>query len=220
MRNKLTCSTFLMFALLLLAMPAMADTLTLSGPWGYSYGGVIVGPVTGNINGGAPLGLVCDDYVDTTYIGSSFSVNVSTIPSLQYAMYNTNRPGTPSAGQLAAYKRAALLVWQMSQPGNQNNNEMGGLNYALWHNFNPAVPLLGTAPSWLSWAQNQNLDNWSYDGVRVYTPDRTRDQEFMSGAATAVPEPASLMMLGTGLIFVGTFGARRLRRRAEEVIKS
>lgn len=196
---------------LLAATVAGADTLNLTGLPSYVYNGVYVGPSSGNLNGVTPLKLICDDYIDTTYVPSSFTVNVSTIPSLTYGMYA--QPWSP--GALANYQMAAMLSYQMNQPANQNNTNMGELNYALWNVFNPAVPDTAGSNAWVAWAQNQDPSAWDYSGVRIYTDTDTVDphnQEFVSGAASQVPEPVTTALVGTGLIACGMIGRRRTRK--------
>ncbi len=198
---------------LLIASVAGADTFNLTGPYSFAYGGYVVGPVQGKLNGVTPLTVICNDFTDTSYIGSSWGVNISTIPSLTYAMY-ADHP-IPTAGQVATYEQAAILLWQMNQPGNQTADGIGGLQYALWNIFNPAVPDPGTSASWVTWVQGQNLANWDYGGVGIYTDVDTVDphnQEHMSGAASQVPEPATgtLVWAGGTLFALGwTFRWRR-----------
>ena len=198
---------------LLAASFAAADTLNLTNLPGFIYSGYYVGPATGNLNGGLSFTLVCNDFVDTTYIPSSFEVNVSAIPSLTYAMYA--QPGPPTAGQLANYEMAAMLLWQMNQPGNQNSDAIGGLNFAIWNIFNPSVPDPGTSASWVTWAQGQNPANWDFSNVGIYTDVNTVDphnQEFLGGAAAPVPEPVPTVLVGMGLFTLGwVFRWRRQR---------
>ncbi len=195
---------------LLVASFATADVLNLTNLPGFTYNGVYVGPATGNLNGGTSFTLVCNDYVDTTYIPSSFGVNVSTIPGLQYAMY-ADHP-TPTITQVENYERASLLLWQMGQPANQTSAGIGGLNYAIWNLFNPAVPDPGSSATWVSWAQGQDLSAWDYSGVQIYTPSNSQNQEFMSGAAASIPEPATHLLLGTGLVACSLFLRRRRKK--------
>ncbi len=190
---------------------AGADTLNLTGLPTFTYnGGVYVGAASGDLNGVTSLKLICNDFVDTTYIPSSFVVNVSTIPSLTYGMYAQPRP--PTAGQLAAYEMASLLLWQMGLPANQTADGIGGLNYAIWNLFNPSVPDPGTSASWVSWAQSQNLADWDYSGVMVFTPSNSSNQEFMSGAAAPVPEPGTSVMFLLGGVALVTVGRWRLKK--------
>lgn len=207
---------------LLAAAVAGADTLNVTGPLGFTYSGVYVGPIGAVLNGVTPLQIICNDYVDTTYVPSSFSVNVSTIPSLTYAMYAQSGP--PTSQQLLNYKMTAMLIWQMNQPGNQSAPVIGALNFAVWNLFNPVgVPDPAGSAGWVTWAQSQDPSAWDYNDFRVYTPlvggnngHGGVNQEFVSGAASQVPEPATgaLAGLGAGLIGFGVIG-RRWRQKKE-----
>ncbi len=212
-RNVKFCSLIAVLGFALLAvMPASAGTLNMTGLPGFTYNGVYVGQAVGNLNGGTPFTLVCNDYLDTTYIPSSFNVNVSTIPTLAYAMYATHP--TPTNAQVETYEWAAILLWQMGQPGNQTAGGIGSLNYAIWNLFNPAVPDPGSSSTWVTWVQGQNLAEWDYSGVSIYTPSDSHNQEFMSGSANPAPEPANMSLIGFGLLGMGIVGRRRLQRKA------
>lgn len=199
---------------LLIAAVAGADTLNLTGPYSFAYNGYVVGPIQGNLNGVTPLTVICNDYADTSYLGSSWGVNISTIPTLEFAMYA--QTGPPTAGQLANYEMASMLLWQMNQPGNQNGDAIGGLNFAIWNLFNPAVPDPGTSAYWVSWAQAQDRSAWDYSNVRVYTDVDTVDphnQEFLGGSAVPVPEPGTGILFGLGGMGLLLCGAIRPRRK-------
>jgi len=205
--RKLTFLCSLMVVLSLLAVtPVMANTLSLTNLPVFTYNGYYVGPATGNLNGGTSFSLVCDDFTHTTYIPSSFGVNVSTIPELQNAMYATQ---PTLSGQVDNYKWASLLLWQMGLTANQSASEIGGLNYAIWNIFNPSVADPGTSNYWVGWAQSQDLSAFDFSGVRIYTPSNTQNQEFIGGAASPVPEPMTFALIGTGLVGLGLIRRRR-----------
>ncbi len=200
MKKLLFVTVFLLIA----GSMAGADILNLTGLPAFTYNGVYVGPATGNLDGVTPLTVVCNDYVDTTYIPSSFTVNISTIPSLTYAMYA--QPWSLEA--LTNYQRAAMLLYQMNQPANQSSSGIGDLNFAIWNVFNPAVPDTAGSNGWVAWAQNQDPSAWNYADIRIFTDTNTVDphnQEFMGGSASQVPEPGTgiLAAIGGGLIALG-----------------
>lgn len=192
----------------LLAAAAAADTLNLTNPPGFTYAGYYVGRTTGNLDGGEPFRLVCNDFEDRTPVPSSFDVTVSAIPTLQYALY-AGSPPTPE--QVLLYEQASILIWQMLQPANHTPAGIGGIQFAVWNLFYPGAPDPGSSPAWVSWVRSQNASSWDYSGVRVYTPAMLtppHNQEFMSGSAVPVPEPNFLPL---GLLLMGA--CRLIRRR-------
>jgi hypothetical protein len=195
-------SVCMVCTLLLLTCLAHADTLNLTGLPGSIAGGYYVGAAYGNLNGGPTTGFTCDDFSHTTYVPSSFAVNVSTIPDLQYAAFK----GQPDA--LAKYEEAAWLLGQIQA----NPTEVGNIQFAVWSLFYPATPNLGTGEqAWLFAASNIDRSTFDFSGIRIYTPSDSTNQEFLSGTVRSVPEPAALLLVGFGLM--GIWPVRRLRSK-------
>jgi len=177
---------------------AFADILNLTTLPANTAGGYYVGAVGGNVNDGAPMSFFCDDFSTTTYVPSSFGVNISTIPSLGSAKWGND------AAALFKYEEAAWLISQMAL----NPDDVGPIQYAIWNIFYPAANDLSGQEIWIARAQGIDPASYDFSSVRIYTASNTLNQEFMSGGDAPVPEPATVFLVGSGLLGVAWFGRK------------
>jgi hypothetical protein len=204
------CLTLLIGA----AQPASADMLNISDlnslVYGTTkYGGEYVGPLGATLGSSTITGgITCLDINTHTNVLSSFAVYVGSLDhpvDLTQAKFASD-PYTPE--QLSNYQKAAALLGQMPS----HADEIGPIQFAIWRIFDPGhTP--GDNPGreayWLDWASHINVSDYGFSSVRIYTATDTNNQEFMSGAASHVPVPASVFLLGSGLLGLSLVGWRR-----------
>jgi hypothetical protein len=182
----------------------LADTLNLQSLPSTTFAGYYVGPVSGNLNGGPQMGFVCDDFATETYVPSSFPVHVSTLADLTQTKFG----GQP--GALFKYQEIGWLLGQM----NSHPSQVGPIQFAVWSIFTPSTPPEPGVQDWITAAAAINPSDWDFSSVRIYTATTTRNQEFVTGGSTSVPEPAVILLFASGLIGLGLFRGKCGRKPA------
>jgi hypothetical protein len=204
-------------ALLCFAPSAFANsgTLTLTSAGSNVMDGVYVGPYYATVNGVGNTPVICDDFADESYVGSSWGYTANTFSTLGSALWGN---------QTANYDAAAWLTLQMialnSNPANAT--QVGYLSYAIWSLFDKAAlnglssTQLAGVNAWLSQVPN-NLTPSEFADFVILTPQGCTNgpgscpgQEFFM----LVPEGGSaiLYLLMAGL---SCFGAMLFRRRQQ-----
>ena len=136
--------------------------------------GVYVGPYSATVNGTSTQ-IICDDFVDDSYVGESWTANVTTLSNLN----GTKWGGMANATTL--YDEAAWLATQMLSPTYSGNaTQVGYLAYALWAVFQPNAvkSWLGAnsaawlaVQGWLNSAAGQQFTPGEFANFFIYTPD-------------------------------------------------
>lgn len=189
---------------------AYADTvnMTLTSAGNVVMGGVYVNPYTATV-GGVTTKIICDDFLAETYVGESWTANVTTLDQLSGTKW-----GTSAAKQ---YNAAAWLISKLLSV--TTASQLGQVSFAIWGIFTPsALDSLGkvgttdrnAAQSWINQAMANNYAPGTFSNFVVYTPVSTgtgtcggRDcgtpQEFMGIRTVSADEASAAVLLGVNL---------------------
>ena len=178
---------------------------------GYNAFGVYIGTYGGQWDFGGPgehhVGFNCVDFFHEVTWGQQWNANISSLAGGDVSF-------TRNPGSLDKYKEAAWLI------SNYTPSNVQATQGTIWNLFQTPGPNWVTDASLFSQAQ-ANYQSFDYSGWYVVTDvnaggadDAGSVQEFVvhdpSVHITSTPEPATMSLIGTGLI--GIIGLR-LRRR-------
>lgn len=205
------------------AAPATAQVrmrLTSANPYGTVTGwNVYVGPYRGAMisePGSPTIDLFCVDFNNSIRVGQEWNANFW---ALSQDLGSTRFGALYGAAARGYYQQAA---WLSSQFEETSKNQWKYIHAAIWHTM--TCPSGSCSPSgaygntyvdqWLDKAQDNygtiNLAEWSVvTDVRTnaYQPGVGGVQEYLTH--NVVPEPMTILLLGTGLLIVAIGAIKR-----------
>jgi hypothetical protein len=202
-------------ALMCFAPCAFADSsLTMTGAGSNVMEGVYVGPYYATVNGAANTPVICDDFADESYIGSSWNYTANNFSTLGSALWGK---------QTSNYETAAWLTLEMLSLNSNANNatQVGYISYAIWSLFDPGA--LGR----LNWTEQQGVQTALSQVPSNLTPDQFANLLILTPQGCTVPGTCAgqefFMLVPEGgttamyllLAGVACFGAILFRRRRQ-----
>jgi len=229
-------------ALLLCASASFAQTttMTLTGTgdnavvWG-NAGGVYVDPYTATVTGIGSTSVICDDWSDNSYVGTTWTASVTQVTGLSNSLTNpTNPPLFNPTGsgisQQTLYAEVAWLaaqlmanptnpanqteysfaIWELTFPYNTNSDGTNPTSFLASSSGGSAIQALVTQA--IANAQSAVAGGYTGQGWEILTPSpesSTEPQEFL----VLTPESSTIAMLGAdllGILALGFFFRRRV----------
>ncbi|MGA7686079.1 MAG: hypothetical protein WCC32_04795 [Terriglobales bacterium] len=172
---------FLVGALAILCFAPYAlsqETADLTFTGGYSGAdyGIATGPYTIQVNGGATYNMICDDYDDEIYDGSTWTATANTYANLSHTLWG-GQTGAANEYANAITLAYALMFNTQGAAGSYTNNM---IQFAVWAIFDPsAVKALVSSTDWsaiqgwISWAQTNQLSAGALASWIIWTPGCT-----------------------------------------------
>jgi hypothetical protein len=152
-----------------------------------------VGPYTISING-QNVAAMCVDVMDESKIGDTWTAALTQVGGDLSSTYHPD--------DAVQYKEEAYLYSLITQPGADRVD----IQHAAWFITDSAYVIDAAAQAYVTQAQN-NYAGMNFSGFELVSSTNTpHEQEFM---VSSTPEPASVALLGAGLLLAGLVGRKK-----------
>ena len=157
----------------------------------------VIDPYLGTMNG-SKVTLFCVDPDHEVNYGDSWTANISYAGG---SVANTYLKNATTYGELA------WLVTQLA--GSSSAAQEQVIQGAIWQLADPSLTFPGASSTFLAlvaqWESNA-ANNALTSGYEILTDVNGKEQEFV----VLTPEPATLLLFGSGLLGLGAWGRRKL----------